>query len=299
MKILVTGGAGYLGSKLTEILLNQGHIVNVYDNLFFGSTGVVPFLDNPKYKLIKDTIKNFGLIETVIQEVDYIIHLAAIVGEPSCKQYESSVCGVNQRATEWISECAYKYDIPLLFLSTCSNYGKTNKVVTEDSPVDPLGLYADSKIQAEKVVLENHHLVLRMSTLFGVSYRVRYDITINEFVYQYYRDKTLKIYGENTWRPYLHVQDACNMIIECMEKDLRGVYNVGFNDLNYQKKEIVNSIVDYLGEGKLEYVEFDDPRDYKVNFDKIHKELNYQYKFSLKDGIREVYEEIQRGVIFK
>jgi nucleoside-diphosphate-sugar epimerase len=299
LRILITGGAGYLGSKLTETLLSQGHDVVVYDNLFFGSKGVVPFLDNPKYKLIKNTINNLELIETVIKSVDYVVHLAAIVGEPSCKQYESSVYSVNTGATEWISKCAYNYDIPLLFLSTCSNYGKTDKVVREDSPLEPLGLYADSKIQAEKVVLENDHLVLRMSTLFGVSYRVRYDITINEFVSQYYRDKLLKVYGEDTWRPYLHVQDACNMIIQCMEKDLRGVYNVGFNDLNYQKKEIVNTIVDYLGEGKLEYVKFDDPRDYKVNFDKIQKELKYQYKFSLKNGIRELYEEIQRGVILK
>jgi len=297
MRILITGGAGYLGSKLTETLLSQGHDVIVYDNLFFGSVGVIPFLDNPKYKLIKNTINNLELIEAVVKDADYVIHLAAIVGEPSCKQYESSVYGVNSGATSWISKCAYNYDIPLLFLSTCSNYGKTDKVVTEDSPLEPLGLYADSKIQAEKVVLENDHLVLRMSTLFGVSYRVRYDITINEFVYQYYRDKLLKVYGEDTWRPYLHVQDACNMIIQCMEKDLRGVYNVGFNDLNYQKKEIVNTIVDYLGEGKLEYVKFDDPRDYRVNFDKIQKELNHQYKFSLKDGIRELYEEIQRGMI--
>ena len=96
MKILVTGGAGYLGSKLTETLLSQGHNVIVYDNLFFGSDGVIPFLDNPKYKLIKDTIKNFGLIENVLGGVDYIIHLAAIVGEPSCKQYESSVYSVIQ-----------------------------------------------------------------------------------------------------------------------------------------------------------------------------------------------------------
>ena len=299
MRILITGGAGYLGSKLTETLLSQGHDVIVYDNLFFGSVGVTPFLDNPKCKLIKNTINNLELIEAVVKDADYVIHLAAIVGEPSCKQYESSVYGVNTGATEWISKCAYNYDISLLFLSTCSNYGKTDKVVTEDSPLEPLGLYADSKIQAEKVVLENDHLVLRMSTLFGVSYRVRYDITINEFVYQYYRDKLLKVYGEDTWRPYLHVQDACNMIIKCMEKDLQGVYNVGFNDLNYQKKEIINTIVDYLGEGKLEYVKFDDPRDYRVNFDKIQKELNYQYKFSLKDGIRELYEEIQRGIIFK
>ena len=295
MRILITGGAGYLGSKLTETLLSQGHNVIIYDNLFFGSKGVVPFLDNPKYKFIKSTIKNFGLIETVIKEVEYIIHLAAIVGEPSCKQYESSVYGVNTGATNWISECAYNYDIPLLFLSTCSNYGKTDKVVTEDSPLDPLGLYADSKIQAEKVVLENEYLVLRMSTLFGVSYRVRYDITINDFVYQYYRDKLLKVYGEDTWRPYLHIEDACNMIVQSMDKDLRGVYNVGFNDLNYQKKEIVNTIVDYLGEGKLEYVKFDDPRNYKVNFDKIQKELSYQYQFSLEDGIRELYEKIQLG----
>lgn len=295
MRILITGGAGYLGSKLTETLLSQGYNVIVYDNLFFGSIGVISFLDNPKYKFIKNTINNLELIETVIKDVDYIIHLAAIVGEPSCKQYESSVYSVNTWATEWISKCAYNYDIPLLFLSTCSNYGKTNKVVTEDSPLEPLGLYADSKIQAEKVVLENEQLVLRMSTLFGVSYRVRYDITINEFVYQYYRDKLLKVYGENTWRPYLHIQDACNMIIKCMEKDLRGIYNIGFNNLNYQKKKIVNLIVDFLGEGKLEYVDFDDPRDYKVNFDKIQKELSYQYQFSLEDGIRELYEEIQKG----
>jgi nucleoside-diphosphate-sugar epimerase len=297
MRILITGGAGYLGSKLTETLLSQEHNVIVYDNLFFGSVGIIPFLDNPKYKLIKNTINNLELIEAVVKDVDYVIHLAAIVGEPSCKQYESSVYGVNSGATSWISKCAYNYDIPLLFLSTCSNYGKTDEVVTEDSLLEPLGLYADSKIQAEEIVLDNKQLVLRMSTLFGVSYRVRYDITINEFVYQYYRDKLLKVYGEDTWRPYLHVQDACNMIIKCMEKDLRGVYNVGFNNLNYQKKEIVNAIVEYLGDGKIEYVDFDDPRDYQVNFDKIQNELNCQYKFSLEDGIRELYETIQRGMV--
>jgi nucleoside-diphosphate-sugar epimerase len=297
MRILITGGAGYLGSKLTETLLSQEHNVIVYDNLFFGSVGIIPFLDNPKYKLIKNTINNLELIEAVVKDVDYVIHLAAIVGEPSCKQYESSVYGVNSGATSWISKCAYNYDIPLLFLSTCSNYGKTDEVVTEDSLLEPLGLYADSKIQAEEIVLDNKQLVLRMSTLFGVSYRVRYDITINEFVYQYYRDKLLKVYGEDTWRPYLHVQDACNMIIKCMEKDLRGVYNVGFNNLNYQKKEIVNTIVEYLGDGKIEYVDFDDPRDYQVNFDKIQNELNCQYKFSLEDGIRELYETIQRGMV--
>jgi nucleoside-diphosphate-sugar epimerase len=297
MRILITGGAGYLGSKLTETLLSQEHNVIVYDNLFFGSVGIIPFLDNPKYKLIKNTINNLELIEAVVKDVDYVIHLAAIVGEPSCKQYESSVYGVNSGATSWISKCAYNYDIPLLFLSTCSNYGKTDKVVREDSLLEPLGLYADSKIQAEEIVLDNKQLVLRMSTLFGVSYRVRYDITINEFVYQYYRDKLLKVYGEDTWRPYLHVQDACNMIIKCMEKDLRGVYNVGFNNLNYQKKEIVNTIVEYLGDGKIEYVDFDDPRDYQVNFDKIQNELNCQYKFSLEDGIRELYETIQRGMV--
>jgi nucleoside-diphosphate-sugar epimerase len=297
MKILITGGAGYLGSKLTETLLSQGHYVIVYDNLFFGSTGVIPFLDNSKYKFIKDTISNFRLIETMVKDdVDYIIHLAAIVGEPSCKQYESSVYKVNTGATNWISECAYNYDIPLLFLSTCSNYGKTGKIVTEDSPLEPLGLYANSKIQAEEIVLNNNQLILRMSTLFGISYRVRYDITINEFVYQYYKDKLLKVYGEDTWRPYLHIQDACNMIIQCMEKDLRGVYNVGFNDLNYQKKEIVNKIVDFLGEGKLKYVDFDDPRNYKVSFNKIEKELDFKYKFTVEDGIKEVYEQIQKNI---
>jgi len=135
-----------------------------------------------------------------------------------------------------------------------------------------------------------------MSTLFGTSYRVRYDITVNEFVYQYYKDKVLKVYGEDTWRPYLHIQDACNMIVQCMEKDLQGVYNVGFNDLNYQKKEIVNKIVDFLGEGELEYVDFEDPRNYKVSFDKIEKELDFKYKFTVEDGIREVYEKIQKNV---
>ncbi len=296
MRILITGGAGYIGSKLTETLLNQEHYVIVYDNLFFGMTGVIPFLDNPKYKFVKDTIGNFSLIETVLKSVDYIIHLAAIVGEPSCKQYESSVYKINTGSTNWISECAYNYNIPLLFLSTCSNYGKTDKVVTEDSSLEPLGLYANSKVESEEIVLNNSQLILRMSTLFGTSYRVRYDITVNEFVYQYYKDKVLKVYGEDTWRPYLHIHDACNMIVQCMEKDLRGVYNVGFNDLNYQKKEIVNKIVDFLGEGELEYVNFEDPRNYKVSFDKIEKELDFKYKFTIEDGIREVYEKIQKNV---
>jgi acetyltransferase-like isoleucine patch superfamily enzyme len=162
-------------------------------------------------------------------------------------------------------------------------------MVDELSDLNPLGLYSDSKIKAEKYIINNikSYLIIRCSTLFGVSHRMRFDLTINQFLYEIFNYGSISVFGEFAWRPFLHVDDATNMIVISIEKGLNGVYNLGNDSLNFTKKQIVDELKSSL-DFKIEYVHFDDPRDYRVNFDKINSVLDYKIKFNLTDGISEI-----------
>jgi len=292
MKILITGGAGYFGSMLTKYLLNKDHKVTVYDDLSFGDSAVGPLQKNKNYYFINDTILNYKYLERIIYENDLIIHLAAIVGEDNCIRNKLNVENINCKATEFISDICSESQRKLIFLSTCSNYGKNEFIVTEESALNPLGLYAKSKISAEKYIINNctsSWLVLRMSTLFGVSYKTRTDITINQFVYQHIKKKYLEIYGPETYRPYLHLLDASSIIYNLFNKNTVGVFNIGYDHLNYKKIDIVNIINAILGKCELKYVDIDDPRDYKVSFSKIEKIIDCQNNYTLEYGINELY----------
>lgn len=288
-KILITGGVGFFGSKLSEILISNGHIITVYDNLYFGKDGYIPFKDNDKYTFVEGDVTNYDKIESIILENDAVIHLAALVGEPICKQHKDHIYEINTEPAKFISDICNKNNKKLIFLSTCSNYGKTNLVVNENSELNPLGFYSDSKIKAEEYILENNKsaLLLRCSTLFGVSHRMRVDLTINQFVYEILTNGSVSVYGESAWRPYLHVEDASNIISLCIDKDLKGVYNIGDESLNYTKKQIVDILLNRFS-FEIEYVNWDDPRDYKVDFSKLKSIINYKIKFSLESGIDEL-----------
>lgn len=284
--VLITGGAGFFGSKLTEKFLEKGYKVTVYDNLLFGDDGVKPFTDNENYTFIKGCVTDFNLLESVAINNDIIVNLAAYVGEPICKANKDTVYKVNTDSTVFLSKFCNDNNKQFLFLSTCSNYGKNDVMVDENSELNPLGLYSDSKIKAENYIIENvkSYLILRCATLFGVSHRMRVDLTINQFLYEIEKDGFVSVYGEEAWRPYLHVEDACNMIIMALDSNLNGVYNLGDKSLNYTKRQIVDELLKYSN-FKVEPVDWDDPRDYKVNFSKLRDIINYNIKYDLKSGI--------------
>lgn len=287
--VLITGGAGFFGSKLTEKFLDKGYNVTVYDNLSFSDDGVKPFLSNDKYQFINGCVTDLSLLESVAAKNDIIINLAAYVGEPICKANKDTVYKINTDSAKFLSKFCNDNNKQFLFLSTCSNYGKNDSMVDENSELNPLGLYSDSKIKAENYIIENvkSYLILRCATLFGVSHRMRVDLTINQFLYEINKDGFVSVYGEEAWRPYLHVEDACNMIIISLEGNLTGVYNLGDETLNYTKKQIVDELLNYK-EFVVEQVDWDDPRDYQVDFTKLRSKIDYKIKFDLKSGIEEL-----------
>lgn len=292
-KIFITGGAGFFGSKMTEKFLEKGHQVTVYDNLQFGDDGTKPFIANPNYTLIVGDVKNSENMFSHTLGHDIVIHLAAYVGEVICKENINFVDEVNTDSAVNMSKFCEENNIQFLFLSTCSNYGKTKEMVNEKSELNPSGLYSTSKITAENIILENNpsSLVLRCATLFGVSHRMRVDLTINQLIYEMLRDGIITVYGEEAWRPYLHVEDAVNMIMLALEEKLTGVYNLGTDELNYTKKQIIEEI-QKSNEFIIKPIIWDDPRDYKVDFSKINKEINYNIKYKLNDGVKELLDHM-------
>lgn len=287
--VLITGGAGFFGSKLTEIFLKNNYKVIVYDKLLFGDDGVRPFTNNVNYTFIESCITDFKHLGSVANSCDIVVNLAAYVGEPICKANKEDVYKINTDSATFLADFCNNHNKKFLFLSTCSNYGKNELMVDENSNLNPLGLYSDSKIKAENYIIQNvkSYLILRCATLFGISHRMRVDLTINQFLYEIEKYGFVSVYGEEAWRPYLHVEDACNMIILALEKNLTGVYNLGDESLNYTKKQIVDELLKYKN-FDIEHVNWDDPRDYKVNFTKLRSIIDYKIKYDLKTGIEEL-----------
>lgn len=306
MNILVTGGAGYIGSSLVGLLLSKGHNVIVYDNLSFGGEPLLGALVYPNFKLIKGDISDFKSVETVLKnnKIDAAVHLAAIVGDPACAKQPELATKVNYDSSVNLFNCAIKHKVKrFIFASTCSNYGKMadpSGYVDEKSPLAPVSLYAELKVKMEKYILENkqansgfYSTVLRFATAYGVSPRVRFDLTVNEFTKELALGKELVVFGEQFWRPYCHVDDIGRAVMKVLESEspkISGhVFNVGDTQENYQKQLIVEAIKKVIPEAKVKYVKKnEDPRDYRVSFEKIKRQLGFSISKRLADGINEI-----------
>lgn len=304
--ILVTGGAGYIGSSLVGRLLSGGYNPVVFDNLLFGGESLLSAWFHPNFKFIKGDISDFEFVRYVFSEhsFDAVVHLAAIVGDPACAKQPELAVKINYDSTINLLNCAIKRGVKrFIFASTCSNYGKmpdSSGYVDETSPLVPVSLYAELKVKSEKVILESRKqngefcpTILRFATVYGVSPRMRFDLTINEFTKELVLGRELIVFGEQFWRPYCHVQDICNSILLVLEGDQKkmagNVFNVGDTSENYQKQLIIEQIRKVIPYAKVKYVKKDeDPRDYRVSFEKIKRELGFTISKNIVDGIREV-----------
>lgn len=314
-KILVTGGAGYVGSGLLRELLIKGYDVTCVDNLMFGGESLIDIWHNKNFNFIKCDINNKKKIHKILLENNFntVIHLAAIVGDPACKLYSRLATKTNWTSSKWLVEKSKETGVlKFIFASTCSNYGKMDNsqlYVNENSKLAPVSLYADLKVKFEKYILHKMKkskkfspTVLRFSTVYGVSPRMRFDLTVNEFVKDLTLKKKLIIFGKNFWRPYCHVKDFSNAFIAIMNspksKVAYNVFNVGDTKENYTKQMIVDEILKVLPNSKIKYIKKnEDPRDYRVNFDKIKKELGFKISMRVPNGIIEIKRMIEEGLI--
>lgn len=312
-KILVTGAAGYIGSVLTRQLLEKGYSVVGFDLLKFGGESLLGIYNNPNFKFIRGDIRNENEIKNVLNDNLYaVIHLASIVGDPACAKEPDVAIETNWNASKMIYDvCNYGTNVQrFIFASTCSNYGKIpdDSYVTEESPLNPVSLYAELKVKFESYLLNSETrndffpTALRFATVYGISPRMRFDLTVNEFIRDIALGRELKIFGEQFWRPYCHVEDlarACICVLEAdKEKVNHQVFNVGDTNENYTKKMIADEILKIEPNASISYIhKAEDPRDYKVNFSKINKTLNFFITKKVPDGLREIYEIIKKGVI--
>jgi len=291
-KVLLTGGAGYVGTSLLPQLLENGYKVRVLDNLMFGGDQLLPFLRNQNFEFQEGDIRNLGDVKTAMKGVDAIIHLAAIVGYPACRKYPELAQDVNVNGTKNIISASEK-DQLILFGSTGSNYGSVEEICTEESPLNPLSLYGQTKTLAEKMLLEERcTIAYRFATAFGVSVRHRLDLLINDFVYKAVTEQYLVIYEKHFMRTFIHVHDMGRAFlfgIENAGKMNRQVFNVGSETMNCSKQDIcefikmhTNVYVHYADIG-----EDLDKRNYTVSYKKI-RDLGYNTTVTLDEGIDEL-----------
>lgn len=294
-KVLVTGGAGYIGSVLVPMLLNEGYEVHVVDNLMYRQTSLLPCFGDDNFSFTKGDVCNFETLKPLIEQADIIIPLAAIVGAPACKINPSLTRIINFESIEFILENTTAKQ-KILFPTTNSGYGigEKNKHCTEESPLNPISLYGQLKVDIENKLLASKRAIsFRLATVFGSSNRMRTDLLVNDFVYRAFHDRYLVLFEEHFKRNYIHIKDVARAFlfgIKNYNKMVGEAYNVGLSDANLSKRELCEKISTYLPHFYFHCApigEDPDKRDYIVSNDKIES-LGFKPEVSLDQGVKEL-----------
>ena len=309
--VLVTGGAGYVGSMLVQELLRRGESVRVLDSLLHeDGRSLLGCFGDSRFEFVRGDVRDADAVARALDGVGAVVHLAAIVGDPACSREPDEAREVNLTATHNLLEAAERSGVGrFVFASTCSNYGKLNgsAYATEEFELRPVSLYAETKVAAELEILGRSRpdfqtVCLRLATVYGASSRMRFDLTVNEFTRDVVLGRPLVVYGEQFWRPYVHVRDAALAIADVLEADASlvagEVFNVGDTGENYRKADLVEFLRERYPELQVEFVPKDeDPRDYRVSFDKIKARLGFAVSSTVPGGIDEVAEVLRSGAI--
>jgi nucleoside-diphosphate-sugar epimerase len=303
VRVLVTGGAGYIGSMVVGRLLAAGHEVAVLDLLRHGQRAVAADLEQRGARIVVGDVRDAAARTTALEGADALVHLAAIVGDPACAQDPQLSQAVNVDASRALfAEAA---GVPrIVFASTCSNYGRMadpTVALDESAPLAPVSLYASQKVEIEQELLGGGAATcLRFATVYGVSPRMRFDLTVNEFTRDLWAGRVLEVYGGQFWRPYVHVGDAARaieLVLALPDEQVGGrVFNVGDSGENYRKQDLVEMITGHLGRGEVRFVERnEDPRDYRVSFERVRGELGFNVLQRVPGGIADVTEALEAG----
>jgi nucleoside-diphosphate-sugar epimerase len=305
--ILVVGGAGYIGSIVCRKLLTRGYRVRVLDSLVYGDTAIAELKHHPRFTFMEGDCRNIKDVVSAMIGADTVVHLAAIVGDPACEMDHRTASEVNYAATRMMIEIAKGEHVKrFIFASSCSVYGITEELVDENSELNPVSLYAQTKVDSEKALLaaasaQFHPTILRFSTIFGLSPRPRFDLVVNVLTAKAMQEGIVTIFNGEQWRPFLHVSDAAESIVRVLESPVSmvsgQVYNVGDDRLNYTLSGVAEKIVDVFPGTQVEHRGNPDRRSYRVCFDKIRSELGFRCSKTVPDGILELKAAFEQGLI--
>lgn len=315
--ILITGGAGYIGSLLTSELLRQNYRVTLLDSLLFGGESILPFLSHPNFHFLKSDVTEPRAVRDAVKKdwgrPNAVVHLAGIVGFPACQAVGRQVAWkYNVDATRLVFEQSADLGVErFVFASTYSNYGlsEDGKPVTEEKPLHPQSLYAETKIAAEEYLLSQKDspcapLIFRFATLYGISPRTRFDLIVNQFVLEAFTKRQLIIYQRGYSRSFVHIRDVVRGVIMGLEAEqgkIRGqVFNLGTENGNHSKNDIVGYVLKRIPETVVEYKNLTfggDMRDISVSFEKIKRVLGFETTLTVDDGVREVLFALKSGLI--
>jgi nucleoside-diphosphate-sugar epimerase len=305
--VLVVGGAGYIGCLVVEKLLSLGYKVRLLDSLVYGSDAIRAQLGHPRLEFIKGDCRNIRDVVQAMVNVRNVIHLAAIVGDPACAQDEENASQINYAATRMMSEIAAGHGVErFIFASTCSVYGESEELMDENSDTRPISLYARTKLQSEEVLLESrsktfHPVILRFATVFGLAPRPRFDLVVNLLTGKAIQEEVITIFNGDQWRPFIHVQDIAQAVVDVFLAPLEAVsgeiFNVGDDRLNFTLGQIAEKIKAYHPMTHVEHVQNSDRRNYRVSFKKIRECVGFRAQKSIEDGILEITEAFASGLI--
>lgn len=282
------------------------------DHLAYGGEPLLGVWCHPGFEFVRGDIRDRNTVRTAVSGLDAVVHLAAMVGDPACARQPDLARATNLDASLVLIEESQRAGVTrFVFASTCSNYGKmqdVNQYVDEESELRPVSLYAETKVAVETALLNSGHneewcpTPLRFSTLYGVSPRMRFDLTVNEFTMEMLTKKHLKVFGEQFWRPYIHVRDAARaiqLVLGSPTASVGGcVFNVGATDQNFQKQHLVEMIHPYVPDALVEFVhKTEDPRDYRVSFARITNQLGFNTTRTVAQGIAEITRLVQENVV--
>ena len=294
-KILITGGAGYIGSKLATELLKYNYKVTVIDILKISSRSLNHLFNNENFNFIKGDVRNKKLMKSLIQKNEFIVPLAALVGAPLCEKNKREAISVNLESIKYLMKTITKRN-KIIYLTTNSGYGvgEKNKYCDEKSPLKPISLYGRTKVQAERIIMQSHNSIgFRLATVFGYSYRMRTDLLVNNFVFKAVRYQKLLIYEPNFRRNYIHINDVVAGILYSIKNFNRlkaNVYNLGLSSANLTKFNLAKKIKKKISSLKIKIVKNrkdPDQRDYYVSNKKIEKK-GFKAKISIEKGIDEL-----------
>jgi nucleoside-diphosphate-sugar epimerase len=306
VKVAVTGGAGYIGALVVDELRQQGHDIRVLDVLLHGQEEIAEEIESRGVEVVRGDVREADARRQALEGVDAVVHLAAIVGDPACGRDPELSNAVNVEGSRGVMADARQLGVQrVVFASTCSNYGRMadpTVPIDENGELSPVSLYAEQKVGIERALLNGsvggiQPTCLRFATVYGVGRRMRFDLTVNEFTRDLWAGRQLDVFGELFWRPYIHVRDAARAVALVLasppEKVAGQVFNAGHSDENYRKLDLVELITGRLGRGEVSYVHRDeDPRDYKVSFEKIKDVLGFEPRYRVPDGIDEIVEAL-------